>query len=77
MITDQDSVVGSVIQMVLFEDVLATSIRTTPVVNLAPLARSHPNPGVGVGVQLDLFQSNIDGPNGHAEFRATPEGQGH
>ena len=54
---------GSIIQasgMVLFEDVLKTgalivdiwsaaSVRTTPVVNLAPHARSHPDPGVGVG----------------------------
>ena len=60
---DQDSVAGSVIQasgMVLFEDALkagtlvvdlrsAASVRTTPLVNLAPHARSHPDPGAGCG----------------------------
>ena len=59
----QDSVAGSVIQasgMVLFEDALkagtlvvdlrsAASVRTTPLVNLAPHARSHPDPGAGCG----------------------------
>ena len=63
---DQDSVAGSVIQasgMVLFEDGLkpgtlvvdiwsATSVRTTPVVNLAPHVRSHPDLGVQCGVEV-------------------------
>ena len=88
---NQDSVAGSVIQasgMVLFEDALKAgtlvedlwsnaSVRTTPVVDLAPQVGSHPDLGAWCGVQEDLFQSNIGGPNGHAEFRATPEGQGH
>ena len=57
---------GSVIQasgMVLFEDALKAgtlvedlwsnaSIRTTPVVNLAPHVRSHPNLGVQCGVEV-------------------------
>ena len=74
--------------MVLFEDALKTgtlvedlwsnaSVRTIPVVDLAPQVGSHPNLGAWCGVRKDLFQSNIGGPNGHAEFRATPEGQGH
>ena len=60
MSRDQDSVAGSVIQasgMVLFEDGLeagtlgmdimsAPSVRTTPVVTLAPHVRSHPDLGV-------------------------------
>ena len=88
---NQDSVAGSVIQasgMVLFEDALKAgtlvedlwsnaSVRTTPVVDLAPQVGSHPDLGAWCGVREDLFQSNIGGPNGHAEFRATPEGQGH
>ena len=63
---DQDSVAGSVIQasgMVLFEDGLkpgtlvvdiwsAASVRTTPVVNLAPHVRSHPDLGVQCGVEV-------------------------
>ena len=87
----QDSVAGSVIQasgMVLFEDALKAgtlvedlwsnaNVRTTPVVDLAPQVGSHPDLGVWCGVQEDLLQSNIGGPNGHAEFQATPEGQGH
>ena len=62
----QDSVAGSVIQasgMVLFEDGLkpgtlvvdiwsAASVRTTPVVNLAPHGRSHPDLGVQCGVEV-------------------------
>ena len=62
----QDSVAGSVIQasgMVLFEDGLkpgtlvvdiwsAASVRTTPVVNLAPHVRSHPDLGVQCGVEV-------------------------
>ena len=62
----QDSVAGSVIQasgMVLFEDGLdagtlgvdiwsAPSIRTTPVVNLAPHVRNHPDLGVYCGVEV-------------------------
>ena len=65
-IKDQDSVAGSVIQasgMVLFEDGLkpgtlvvdiwsAASVRTTPVVNLAPHVRSHPDLGVQCGVEV-------------------------
>ena len=57
---------GSVIQasgMVLFEDGLeagtlgmdimsAPSVRTTPVVNLAPHVRSHPDLGVQCGVEV-------------------------
>ena len=64
--SDQDSVAGSVIQasgMVLFEDGLkpgtlvvdiwsAASVRTTPVVNLAPHVRSHPDMGVQCGVEV-------------------------
>ena len=63
---NQDSVAGSVIQasgMVLFEDGLkpgtlvvdiwsAASVRTTPVVNLAPHVRSHPDLGVQCGVEV-------------------------
>jgi len=81
---------GSVIQasgMVLFEDALKAgtlvedlwsnaSVRTTPVVDLASQVGSHPDLGAWCGVQEDLFQSNIGRPNGHAEFQATPEGQG-
>ena len=62
----QDSMAGSVIQasgMVLFEDGLkpgtlvvdiwsAASVRTTPVVNLAPHVRSHPDLGVQCGVEV-------------------------
>ena len=69
---------GSVIQasgMVLFEDALeagtlgvdiwsAPSVRTTPVVTLAPHVRSHPDLGLQCGVEMalsclvDLFQLN-------------------
>ena len=61
--------------MVLFEDGLeagalgvdimsAPSVRTTPVVNLEPHVRSHPDLGVQCGVEMalsclvDLFQPN-------------------
>ena len=63
--------------MVLFEDALKAgtlvedlwsnaSVRTTPVVDLAPQVGSHPDLGAWCGVREDLFQSNIGGPNGHA-----------
>ena len=75
MVLDKFSKIIQATGMVLFEDVLktgnivvdiwsASSVCTTPVVNLAPHARSHSNLGRG-GI-------NISRSNGHNEFRAIP-----